>query len=62
VAVTSARRVVDQIPAKLGFPFRRGAGPFMSGAGFPLPLACEKAVSGVAKIANSIAALAMPFK
>src|ERR1044072_5808534 len=45
--VTSARRVVDQMPDMLGFPFgRRGAGPFMSGAGLPLPLARARARSG----------------
>jgi len=49
--VTSARRVVDQIPAMLGFPFgRRGAGPFMFGSGLPLPLACAEAGSGQQRI------------
>jgi hypothetical protein len=46
--VTSARRVVDQIPAMLGFPFgSRGAGPFIFGSGFPLPLDWAEAEIGV---------------
>jgi hypothetical protein len=57
--VTSARRVVDQRPDMLGFPFaRRGAGPFMFGSGLPLPLACGQA-SGLERmnIARTIANL-----
>src|SRR5262245_16695661 len=51
LSVMSARRVVDQMPAMLGFPSgRRGAGPFMSGAGLPLPLACAKAGSGAQRM------------
>jgi hypothetical protein len=49
--VTSARRVVDQMPDMLGFPFaRRGAGPFIFGSGLPLPLACANTVSGFARV------------
>src|SRR5687767_2340370 len=53
----SARRVVAQMPAKLGFPFAsRGAGPFRSGAGRPLPLACQAAESGTTTRAATTAA------
>jgi hypothetical protein len=64
----SARRVVDQMPDMLGLPLgSRGAGPFISGAGRPLPLApwvaeasgegaCPVADAGVTTIAAIAAA------